>query len=451
MPPAISADLRRVAFILAAAMIAGAVLGSVLAGLAAGLVLVLGLQFRELWLLHRWVHRNGERPVRRLGLLGDVSNRLDRLQRQARKRKKRLRKSVQRFRQASEANPDGAVMLEADGRIEWLNRSAGRLLGLKPAQDTGQIISNLVRHPRFAAWFDGDPAREPFEMDSPAAEGQRLLLRVVPFGESRRMLLVRDITRLHTLEQMRRDFVANVSHELRSPLTVVMGDLEIMSGDTDLPDGWRRPVARMTEQAARMSRIVEDLLRLSRIESDPGGAARQPVQVADMIAAILRDAARLSTSRHEMIVEADPSLILLGDYGELYSALSNIVFNAVQYTPAGGRVTVRWLALEEGACCEVEDTGVGIEAHHIPRLTERFYRVDKARSRELGGTGLGLAIVKHALMRHDAGLHVTSEPGEGSTFRCVFPADRVQRIERDAAGDAAAEDSGGERGLSAAL
>jgi two-component system phosphate regulon sensor histidine kinase PhoR len=174
-----------------------------------------------------------------------------------------------------------------------------------------------------------------------------------------------------------------------------------------------------------MTRIVEDLLRLSRIESDPGGAALETVAVADMVDAILRDASRISAAEHTIAVETDAGCALLGDYGELFSAFSNLVFNAVQYTPAGGRVEVRWTCEDDGACFEVRDTGVGIEAHHIPRLTERFYRVDKARSRELGGTGLGLAITKHVLMRHGAALEVRSEPGEGSTFSCRFPAERV--------------------------
>jgi len=241
------------------------------------------------------------------------------------------------------------------------------------------------------------------------------------------MLMVRDITRLHALEQMRKDFVANVSHELRSPLTVVVGYLEGMGEDPDLPQRLRRPVEQMSAQAARMTRIVEDLLRLSRIEGDPGGAARDPVSVRDMVDAILRDAARIAATEHAIEVRVDPAIALLGDYNELYSAFSNLVFNAVQYTPGGGRIEVRWTRAADGqARFEVEDGGVGIEPHHISRLTERFYRVDKARSRELGGTGLGLAITKHVLMRHGAKLDVRSEPGEGSCFACVFPAERVR-------------------------
>ena len=428
MPPAVAADIRRVTLLLGGTSLAGLIVGDVLAGFTAGLVLLAALQFRELWRMHRWLHGRGERPPRNEGLLADIGSRLDRLARQARKRKKRLRKVASRFQQAAEANPDGAVILEQEGQIEWLNRGAARLLGLRQGQDHGQHLVNLVRTPRFATWLEDPAVGEPFELDSPVNEGQRLLLRVVPYGNSKRMLLVRDITRLHSLEQVRKDFVANVSHELRSPLTVVVGYLEGMANDPQLAEEFRRPVQQMGQQTARMCRIVEDLLRLSRIESDPSAAALRPVQVKDLVDAILRDASRISTAGHAMTVDVDESLRLLGDYNELYSAFSNLVFNAVQYTPAGGEIAIRWQAsTANGACFQVQDTGAGIEPHHIPRLTERFYRVDKARSRELGGTGLGLAIVKHVLMRHDASLGVTSEPGEGSLFICEFPGQRIHR------------------------
>ncbi len=425
--PAVAADLRRVALLLGASSLAGLLLGHTLAGIAVGLALLVAWQFRALWRMHRWLHGQGERPAQRIGLLGDVEIRLERLQRQARKRKKRLRKAARRYQQAFEANPDGVLILGRGARIEWLNAVAARTLGLRPAQDTGRPISNLLRDPRLAAWIEGEAGSEVFEMDAPTPAGQRLVLRAVPFGEARRLLLVRDITRLHTLEQMRRDFVANVSHELRTPLTVVMGDLEGLSDDPQLPESFRRPLSRMTQQAARMSHIVEDLLRLSRIESDPGGAVRNRLHVAEMLDTIVRDAALMSSGEHRLEVDGDPSVRLLGDHAEIYSAFSNLVFNAVQYTPGGGSVRVRWQATPTGARLQVQDTGVGIEAHHLPRLTERFYRVDKARSRELGGTGLGLAIVKHVLMRHDATLQVESEPGVGSTFTCDFPQERIER------------------------
>ena len=446
MSPALAADLKRAAGLLAIALVAGLLSGHLLAALVIALALLAGWQLRELWRMHRWLHGAGARPRPRIGLLSDIESRLERLQRQARKRKKRLRKVALRFQQAAEASPDGAVILSESGAIEWLNAAASRLLGLRQGRDHGQLVGNLLRQPDFSNWMERDDASETYEMDAPAGDRQRLLLRMVPYGDNKRMLVVRDITRLHTLEQMRRDFVANVSHELRSPLTVLVGYLEGMGDDETLPEHLRRPVALMAQQSARMSRIVEDLLRLSRIERDPGAAPRNPIAVRDLIQTILRDAASLRPVDHDMQVDVAEGVLLLGDYNEIYSAFSNLVFNAVQYTPPGGVIRIGWQRGEHGARFEVADTGVGIEAEHLPRLTERFYRVDKARSRELGGTGLGLAIVKHVLMRHDATLQVQSEPGAGSTFACEFP---PTRIELAAPALAAAPDQGAARASSA--
>jgi two-component system phosphate regulon sensor histidine kinase PhoR len=253
----------------------------------------------------------------------------------------------------------------------------------------------------------------------------KLLVRIVPYGADRRLLLARDVTRLHRLEQMRKDFVANVSHELRSPLTVIVGYLENLTDDDSTPDELRRPLQQMARQADRMCLIVEDLLRLSRIEDQPGGAPRDEIAVAEMLERIHADAAKLDQGKHEIHSNVDKLVRVLGEYNELYSAFSNLVFNALQYTPQGGEVFIHWVKTADGARLEVRDTGIGIEAHHIPRLTERFYRIDKARSREVGGTGLGLAIVKHVLLRHDASLKVDSKPGEGSTFQCIFPPSRI--------------------------
>ncbi|MFT5176725.1 MAG: two-component system phosphate regulon sensor histidine kinase PhoR, partial [Gammaproteobacteria bacterium] len=257
------------------------------------------------------------------------------------------------------------------------------------------------------------------------SSASRLLFRALPYGNSKRLLVVRDITRLHKLEKMRRDFVANVSHELRSPLTVVVGYLEGMGEDEQLPENFHRPVQQMARQTARMTRIVEDLLRLSRIESEPNAAVHTAIKMGDLVASLLRDAQRITTGEHVFEHHVDHTVLLLGDYNEVYSALSNLLFNAVQYTPAGGRIELNWLADENGARFEVRDSGEGIEAHHLSRLTERFYRVDKARSQSIGGTGLGLAIVKHVLMRHDAQLGISSEIDKGSVFSCEFPASRV--------------------------
>ncbi|MDX1434620.1 MAG: phosphate regulon sensor histidine kinase PhoR [Gammaproteobacteria bacterium] len=425
-------ELRRLLPAAALLAFAGWLVGYPLAVLLAGAVVYLVWHVLQLGKLRRWLEKSdaGEGDLPDAGAWAPIAHDLARLVRRNRRQKERLRKVIARFQAASEAAPDGAVVLRERGEILWLNSAAERLLGLRATHDVGHPIANLVRSPAFTSYLGKERFDEPLEMSSQADLRLRLLIRVVPYGEDLHLMMVRDITRLHRLEEMRRDFVANVSHELRSPLTVIMGYLETMSDDPQAPAEWRRPLQEMSHQARRMHRIVEDLLRLSRIEHDPGGAPRTRVHVAEMLESIRRDALGLEVEAPPIELEVDRDICLLGDYNELYSAFSNLVFNAVQYTDADGEVRLVWRREDDGASLEVRDTGVGIEAHHIARLTERFYRVDKARSRKVGGTGLGLAIVKHVLMRHDATLSVESEPGEGSVFACHFPAMRVTRAEQ---------------------
>ena len=382
-------------------------------------------------LLARWLASGGRGPEPETrGIWAQVFESLSRIRRQNRKRKKRLRKVVMRFQQAAEAMPDGAIVLDAVGNILWMNAASSRLLGLERPRDIGLPVSGFIRHPSFADMLNAEEFDEPIQLSSPLREVVQLLIRVVPYGGSRRLMLVRDVSRIHNLELARKDFVANVSHELRSPLTVIVGYLEALRDDAQFPAEFGRPVEQMSQQAARMSRIVEDLLQLSRLEATPGAAGSERVAVTDMLESIARDAVALSDGAHRIHRDADCALCLLGDWNELYSAFSNVAFNAVQHTRAGGTVRLQWAPDGAGgARLDVTDTGGGIEAHHIPRLTERFYRADKARSHERGGTGLGLAIVKHVLVRHDAELEVESRPGEGSRFSCRFPAHRVVRME----------------------
>ena len=392
-------------------------------------------------LLAKWLASGGREPEPSTrGIWAQVFESLSRIHRQNRKRKKRLRKVVVRFQQAAEAMPDGAIVLDGTGTIVWMNKASSRLLGLQRARDVGQPVSSFIRHPSFADTLDAEAFDEPLHIASPLRDELQLLIRVVPYGGSRRLMLVRDVTRIYNLEQMRKDFVANVSHELRSPLTVIVGYLEALQDDERLPAEFRRPVVQMSQQASRMCLIVEDLLQLSRLEATPGAASAERVAVVEMLDMIAKDALSLSEGAHRVLHGADSELSLLGDWNELYSAFSNIAFNAVQHTPAGGTIRLQWTSDAAGARLDVTDTGEGIEAHHIPRLTERFYRVDKARSHEMGGTGLGLAIVKHVLVRHDARLEIESRHGEGSRFSCRFPAHRIlyseapAGLEREAVG-----------------
>ena len=418
---------RRLAAGAVALAIADYLLGSTPWLLLAGACACVAWHVYHVHLLARWLASGGRRiePATR-GIWAQVFESLGRIHRQNRKRKKRLRKVVMRFQQAAEAMPDGAIVLDAAGTVLWMNEASSRLLGLERPRDVGQPVSNFIRHPRFADALIAEAFDEPLRIVSPLLEELQLLIRIVPYGGSRRLMLVRDVTRIHNLEHMRKDFVANVSHELRSPLTVIVGYLEALADDDSLPGEFRRPVAQMSQQASRMTLIVEDLLQLSRLEATPGAASEQPVAVCDMLESIAGDARRLGEGTHRILHHADRELSLRGNWNELYSAFSNIAFNAVQHTRAGGIIRLQWaLDGEDGARLDVTDTGEGIEERHIPRLTERFYRVDKARSHEMGGTGLGLAIVKHVLVRHDARLEIESRPGEGSRFSCRFPAHRV--------------------------
>ena len=402
--------------------------------LLAGACAYLAWHVYHVHLLARWLASGGREPEPGTrGIWAQVFESLTRIRRLNRKRKKRLRKVVMRFQHAAEAMPDGAIILDAAGTILWMNEASSRLLGLERPRDIGLPVSSFIRHPSFADRLNTEEFDEPIRLTSPLREELQLLIRIVPYGGSRRLMLVRDVSRIHNLEQMRKDFVANVSHELRSPLTVIVGYLEALTDDALLPPEARRPVAQMSQQASRMSLIVEDLLQLSRLEATPGVASGEPVAVAVMLESIAKDARALRDGAHRVHLHADPDLSLLGDWNELYSAFSNIAFNAVQHTRAGGIVRVQWAPDGDGgARLNVTDTGEGIEAHHIARLTERFYRVDKARSHERGGTGLGLAIVKHVLVRHDAELEIESRPGEGSRFSCLFPEHRVVRAEAPA-------------------
>ena len=419
-------EARRVALGLVVVLGAGFITGYPQEFVLAGVIAYLAWQLINLRKLQRWLESPQEEPPESGGIWSSVFSGVRRIRKRDSRRRERLRKVVEDFRQAAAASPDAAVVLRDNGEIAWINSSATTLLGLKHSQDLHQLAGNLIRNPEFVRYLERGNYAEPLHMSSPVDDSVKLLLRVVPYGEDRRLLLARDVTRLHQLEQIRRDFVANVSHELRSPLTVIVGYLESLVDDTETPDDLRRPLERMAQQANRMRLIVEDLLRLSQIENQPGAAPKDQIAVAEMAERMRADAAKLGGEPHEISIEADPTVRVLGDYGELYSAFSNLIFNAVQYTPGGGQIAIRWVRAGGGARFEVRDTGIGIEPHHLPRLTERFYRVDKARSREAGGTGLGLAIVKHVLVRHDAVLEVTSVPGAGSTFSCVFPTDRVR-------------------------
>ncbi|MCX7628228.1 MAG: phosphate regulon sensor histidine kinase PhoR [Methylophilaceae bacterium] len=336
---------------------------------------------------------------------------------------------LERLRQAARALPDGVVMLNENDQIEWCNPIAERLLGLRLEHDAHQPISYLLRQTEFSEYLNARNYATPLMLKLSRNPDMTLELQLVPFGVNRKLLICRDITHLEKIETMRRDFVANVSHELRTPLTVISGFLETLKDiEGAVPETIRHYFDLMETQANRMRNLVNDLLTLSRLESSPTPAQEKEIDVDTLLEHLHKEALNLSGGRHCIILDGiEPGLHLIGSEEEIHSAFSNLVNNAIRYTPDGGEIRLSWKLRGQEAVFSVQDTGIGIEPQHIPRLTERFYRVDRARSRETGGTGLGLSIVKHILTRHQARLEISSDYGKGSTFSAVFPRDRIVR------------------------
>lgn len=337
-----------------------------------------------------------------------------------------LGSALERFRHAASALPDGVVLLDSGDKIEWCNTTAESQLGLALKHDQGQPISYLVRHTDFIHYLRDQDYSEPIKLKSWRNPEITLEIQLVPFGANQKLLICRDISQLEKLENMRRDFIANVSHELRTPLTVVGGFLEtLMDMEGKLPEEFRTYFNMMQEQTGRMRHLVEDLLTLSQLENSATMPQESEIDVAALLTTVMNEARSLSNGRHRLTLDADPGLCLNGATQELHSAFGNLVSNAVRYTPEGGEIALSWKLRGQEGVFSVKDTGIGIEQQHIDRLTERFYRVDRSRSRETGGTGLGLSIVKHILTRHQARLEIQSEPGKGSTFSAVFPKARL--------------------------
>jgi two-component system phosphate regulon sensor histidine kinase PhoR len=345
----------------------------------------------------------------------------------ARLNRKKFRQLVKELRASTKAFPDGGVILNEQFEIVTYNKAARTLLGLKKKLDRGQRIDNLIRHPDFVAYLESEArtARQSIEIPSPAGGDTWLSCRLIPYGAEQNLLLIRDITDSIKMEAMRRDFVANASHELRSPLTVIAGYLDALEEDEALPAEWEKPIVDMREQADRMSQLVRDLLELSRLESGASGPMDRSVDIASVLASAKKEVLAQDARPQHIDVELDSDANVLGEATEIQSVVSNLVSNAVRYTPADGSIVIRWGVDRQGGHLSVEDTGIGISEQDIPRVTERFFRADEGRARQQGGTGLGLAIVKHALKRHDAELEIRSRPGVGSAFICHFSPRRL--------------------------
>jgi two-component system phosphate regulon sensor histidine kinase PhoR len=427
---------QSIAWIVATVLVAaglGFFFGHIAAFVAAALAVLLAVQVRNLLRFERWLrNRSIEAPPDMRGAWGEVAAITHRIYRRKVFHKRRVLTLFREFRRMTSAMPDGAILLGSNREILWLNRTAGRWLGLRRKVDRGIRIDNLVRHPELVDYLERGGTTTPPRIHLPKLGERWLEFHLVKASDSaQQLLIVRDVTGEARLESMRKDFVANASHELRSPLTVITGYLDALADDPALDQAWREPVHEMQRQSGRMRGIVQDLLELSKLEAQGGEAEQVPVDVGGMLAMIRRDVLSRSQRPANVNLELATEAMLLGAENELHSVFSNLVSNAVKYTPADGSIDIRWWVDEKGGHVSVRDTGVGIPAAHLPRLTERFYRVDAGRSRQLGGSGLGLAIVKHALQRHDGRLEILSEEGKGSTFTAHFPAARVQHVSRD--------------------
>lgn len=432
-----SAEARRVwlreaalmSFWLGLAAIVGLWIGYVTLCLLIAVSVYLVIYLVYAYQLHRWLTSDRVEPSEGMGVWQEIYTELYRLKQRNRRRKKRLKNIVNEFKSSTAALPFGAVVLDSLGRILWFNSAAGALLGLRAPLDRGQRVVNLLRYPRFSEFLARNRGNNgELEMPSPTNEDTTILVQLVPYGDHQRLLIARDISEQRRLEATRRDFVANASHELRTPLTVLRGYLEMMeeeAGEDTQLVSWRTPIHEMGAQARRMGQIIESLLKLARVESDGLQLKQEYIDVPQMIESLVEDIRRAAGVTHRFVLDIDPGLALFGRASEIESVFSNLLGNAVRYTPADGQITVRWWQDDAGAHFAVSDTGPGIDAEHMPRLTERFYRVDRGRKSTAGGTGLGLAIVKHCLEHHEAVLAVDSVPGQGSTFSCRFPSQRI--------------------------
>ncbi|MDQ1362636.1 MAG: two-component system, OmpR family, phosphate regulon sensor histidine kinase PhoR [Pseudomonadota bacterium] len=428
-----SSEFWRLVFYVVTAWLLGLIFGWPVWGLVAGLSFYIVTLAQRFHRFETWANQGVSEPEEFGGILEDIAFRFYRIRMRSRRRKKRLTELLRRWQHSSSALPDATVLLEKNGDILWFNRTASAMLGLKP-NDQGRNIGNLIRHPRFIYYINQPEHPEPLEIASPRDISRILSIRIVPYGgvggeTGQLLMLVSDVTHIQRLMTMRRDFIANVSHELRTPLTVIMGYLETLKDDEMFDAATMKEyLARIEAPAQRMKTLVEDLLMLSSLDT---GAPPSPelsaiVRVSPLVKSILAEAEQLSQGQHDFVIELDDSIQIRGVEKELHSAFGNLITNAVRYTPAGTTITVSWQPGGDGAKLCVRDNGPGISPEHLPRLTERFYRVDVGRSRSSGGTGLGLAIVKQVLRRHDAELTIVSQVGAGSEFCCLFNHARLQ-------------------------
>ncbi|HET8870762.1 MAG TPA: phosphate regulon sensor histidine kinase PhoR [Aquabacterium sp.] len=379
-----------------------------------------------------WLRTPEVQPPRLPGIWGEVAHRVHRVIRQREDRIQLERARLSQFLSAIEASPVGVLLLDSGDHITWISPAGADHFGLDPQRDLQQRVTNLIRQPTFVQYLQAGDYREPVKCVTPRGGQGYLSIQVRVYGEGLKLVLSQDITERERADNMRRDFVANVSHEIRTPLTVLNGFIETLDSLPLTEVERKRVIGLMAQQADRMQSLVSDLLTLAQIEGSPRPSSDRWIKVADLMSRIESDGLALSRGRHPISFTIDAqgkAMEIAGVEGEWLSAMGNLVSNAIRYTPEGKSIDVKWISHPEGGAeFSVTDGGIGIPAEHIPRLTERFYRVDGSRSRETGGTGLGLSIVKHVVQRHGGDLRITSEPGKGSTFTLTLPTVRVRLV-----------------------
>ncbi len=421
-------DLRLLTFFLVIAGFIGYGIGYLWVCILLGFAAFIGLQMRSLYLVNDWIsYRPYDAPPNLSGIWGALLFNVYRAQRQERIVQAEMVGLIDRAQSSLVALAEAVVLIDDQHQLEWWNPAAEKLLGFQPG-DRGRNILTILRKPIFIDYFnDIDQAPDGIKVQSSMFEDRYVQIKLTRFGGESRLLVAYDVTRMHKLEQVRKDFVDNVSHELRTPLTVLSGYIETFTDQEDLNPRWKRAFEQMQAQTKRMNALVNDLLMLSRLENNKTTTSRnQIIDMRVLMNQVFDDAQAYNVDYgHTLNLDIDSHCDLIGSDVELASAFSNLITNAIKYTPKGGIITISWRDEHDHGCFSVQDNGIGIDPKHLPRLTERFYRVDSARSRETGGTGLGLAIVKHVLMQHGAHLEVESQENEGATFKVIFPKKRL--------------------------
>ncbi len=430
MDNAWSAEYSRLILIVVSALFVGIMTGYWYIAWLLPLTLYITWNLHQLYLLEKWLTSGAKtkKAPETNGVWALIVQQIYRNKRVERKQKKRLATTLKRFRTTASALPDATIVLDTSHLIEWANHATGEILGIDRRRDKGLRIETILRNPAFYQWMNDSDTDEDLEMLSPVDYQKTLVFRKVKFGKGQLLLTARDISQRVQLQQTRKTFVANASHELKTPLTVIAGYLEILQDTQNLPDDLRAPVANASSQAQRMQQILEDLLYLSRLETgDLSERNAEPVKLSKLLQQLTSDLQKtLALNTHILRLDVDKALIVRAVEIDVSSVALNLIKNAIRHTPVGSTINISWSLDESGrACLEIIDDGPGIEASHISKLTERFYRVDPGRSRDAGTTGLGLAIVKHVMQRHGGILEIESKIGLGSTFRACFPAYRV--------------------------